>query len=145
MGQFNNTFPNKPASLSSWISRLKVKKNKYQYQRRQNLFIEAVLSNALARAHHDLNLKREERAKRWREQLSKYVSTSEVSESNTIPSSLDPKLCEEINADIDSFMTQLKTSNLKSLDSNRIIYNGIDNEMSSIYNNNQNLYVSVQS
>lgn len=96
---------NKTTELASWISRIKNKKTKCKYQKRKNLFIETVLSNALVRAETELRQKQQERRLRWQRLMSKCaINTNSC---DKLPQNFDLKIYEQINADLDNFMNQL--------------------------------------
>lgn len=95
----------KTTELASWISRIRIKKTNFRYQKRKNLFIEAVLSNALVRAETELRQKQQERRLRWQHLMSKCAINTNTCDK--LPPNFDTKIYDEINADIDSFMNQL--------------------------------------
>lgn len=98
----------KTSELAGWISKIKLKKNNSKIQRRRNLFVEAVLSNALARAQAELRQKQHERRLRWHKLMSS--CGVDAANSTTLPQNWDMKIYEEINADLDNFMNQLKST-----------------------------------
>lgn len=98
----------KTSDLSSWISKIRVKKFDFKCQKKRNLLVQAVLTNALARAENELRQKQQERRLRWHNLMSKNAIDPEQCGSK-VPSTWDMQTYEEINSGIDAFMNQLKT------------------------------------
>lgn len=105
----------KTSDLAGWISNIKLKKTKFKNQRRKNLFIEAVLSNALVRAEGELRQKQHERRLRWHKLMSS--CGVDAASPTKLPQNWDMKIYEEINADLDNFMNQLKSRTSISIQS----------------------------
>ncbi|KAL1494734.1 hypothetical protein ABEB36_010282 [Hypothenemus hampei] len=101
--------PRKTSELVSWISQIKIKKTNFKCKKRKNLFVEAILSHALTSAETELRRKQQERRQRWHKLMSQCVITSNSCDKPA--PNWDPKIYEEINADFDKFMNQLKHSN----------------------------------
>lgn len=90
----------KTSELNDWICRVRVKKLNCKRQKRKNLFIEAVLSNALVKAERLLRAKQQERRLRW-EKIKPHLPVNR--------SSLwDTRTCEDLHS-LDSFMSQLNS------------------------------------
>lgn len=103
----------KTSDLAGWISKIKLKKTNFKIQRRKNLFIEAVLSNALVRAETELRQKQQERRLRWHKLMSNCAL--DAASPTKLPQNWDMKIYEEVNADLDSFMNQLNSKTSKSI------------------------------
>lgn len=101
----------KTSDLANWISKIKFKKLNNKVQKRKNLFIEAVLSNALTRAEYELRRKQQERKLRWQTFKSKWMTIDHnyCKDSNNSNKMVcdDHQLYEELNS-LDNFMLQLK-------------------------------------
>uniref|UniRef100_A0A6P7FQZ9 Uncharacterized protein LOC114333069 n=1 Tax=Diabrotica virgifera virgifera TaxID=50390 RepID=A0A6P7FQZ9_DIAVI len=100
-----NMFKNK--DLSDWIALIKVKKLNFKCQRRKNLFIEAVLNKALTSAESELRQKQQERRQRWQNLKSELGLNRNESCDRPWPT----QSCEELEKDIDSFLSKLKVVN----------------------------------
>lgn len=92
----------KTSELSDWICKVKVKKLNFKRQKRKNLFIEAVLTNALSRAETLLRMKQQERRMRWE------CIKSSLPDSRCSPAVLDTRTSEDLDS-IDYFMSQLNS------------------------------------
>lgn len=88
--------------LVDWITKVRCKKVNARKQRRKNLFVEAVLSNALRKAETELRHKQQERLRKWQQ-----IKTSWCNNSYSSQNSWDAKTCEELSS-LDNFMFQLK-------------------------------------
>lgn len=88
--------------LVDWITKVKCKKVNAKRQRRKNLLIEAVLSNALVKAEMELRHKQQERLKKWQQIKSMWNCNNFSSQKMW-----DSKSCEELSS-LDDFMFQLK-------------------------------------
>lgn len=98
----------KTSDLTDWIGLLKVKKNNFKYQRRKNLFIEAILNEAICQAQTELRHKQQERKLRWQHLRSSLcIDSCDNSQIN-----LDSKDYEELNNSLDQFMLELKSINV---------------------------------
>lgn len=100
----NNSF--KTCGIAGWIGLLKIKKNSVKYQKRKNLFIEAVLNKALSKAECELRHKQQERKLKWQHLRSAWLLDDKTQ------INLDSKVCEELNSSLDEFMLGLKTINV---------------------------------
>lgn len=88
----------KTSELNHWIYKVKVKQQNLKRQKRKNLFVEAVLTNALISAQKLLRLKQQERRRRWEWVRLKKTET---------PAILDAtNYCEELNS-LNDFMSKL--------------------------------------
>lgn len=104
----------KTSELATWISRFRVKKTNFKYQKRKNLFIEAVLANALTRAETELRQKQQERRLRWQNLMSKCAINTDC---DKLPQNWDMRTYQEINAELDTFMNQLNNCSTKGISS----------------------------
>lgn len=90
----------KTGELNYWISKVKVKQQNFKRQKRKNLLVEAVLSNALVTAENLLRLKQQERRMRWQRVKPKLAEA---------PAILDTTdYCEELNS-LNDFMSKLNS------------------------------------
>lgn len=94
----------KTSELNDWICKVRVKKLSCKRQKRKNLFIEAVLSNALVKAETLLRTKQQERRMRWE----KIKSHMPDATSHNRSSVWDTRTCEDLHS-IDNFMLQLNS------------------------------------
>lgn len=98
--------PVKTSELTDWICKVRVKKRNYK---RKNLFIDAVLTNALVRAEHLLRAKQRERKMKWEEirtALRTRASLHVQGENLSAENSAAAAICEDLNC-IDDFMHKL--------------------------------------
>lgn len=95
----------KTSELNDWISKVRVKKRNFK---RKNLFIDAVLANALLQAEHLLRAKQQERKMRWQEIKSSFATSSVSQEPSTAATAAETasSVCEDLIS-IDNFMFQL--------------------------------------
>lgn len=93
----HNTF--KTTDLNNWIHKVQNKQINCYRQKKRNLLVLAVLTNALSKANQELRKKQMERKTRWRQLL---VSSSLDIHREAINS--DSEICEDIN----NFMLKLK-------------------------------------
>lgn len=107
----------KTSELANWISKIKFKKLNNKTRRRKNLFMDAVLSNALTRAEYELRRKQQERRLRWQTYKSRWTAIdhnynrdcNDDDDDENSPKIIcdDNPLYEELNA-LDNFMLKLK-------------------------------------
>ncbi|XP_050296456.1 uncharacterized protein LOC126736234 [Anthonomus grandis grandis] len=99
----------KISELRGWISKLKRKRRNFKYEPRKNLFVEAILANALTSTQAEIRKIQEERVRKWRNsrKFQSACGRENYENSSKIPPDWDPDLYAEINADIDKFMSQL--------------------------------------
>lgn len=95
----------KTSELTNWICKVRVKKRHFK---RKNLFIDAVLANALLNAEHLLRVKQRERKMRWQEIKSTLATRSTPQEQRAAlnGSNMEAAIIQDLNS-IDDFMFQL--------------------------------------
>lgn len=92
--------------LVDWITKVRCKKISVKNQRRKNLLVQAVLSNALMQAELELRRKQQQRFQRWQQLKNNWCSNSY---NNSVPCSKNIwSSCEEITS-LDHFLSQLKS------------------------------------
>lgn len=95
------------SQLVDWITKVRCKKSCAKRQRRKNLLVEAVLTNALFRAEMELRHKQQQRLQRWQQMKNNWClnyNDDDISKNSV----WNTKTCEELNS-LDTFMSQLKT------------------------------------
>lgn len=99
----------KTSELTEWIGKVRVKKRSFK---RKNLFIDAVLTNALVHAQDLLRAKQQERKMKWLEVKSAMGTTTTPEEACPPPPPLPPSsltptpMLEELSS-LDDFMYKL--------------------------------------
>lgn len=93
-------------SINDWIFKVKRKKLSLKRQRRKNLFVEAILTNALYKAELQLKSKQQQRLQRWR---SIKTSLTRIQYPENTPSQIvwDNQTLEELDS-LNQFMSKLK-------------------------------------
>lgn len=93
--------------LVNWITKVRVKKNTVKRWRKKDLRVEAVLTNALAKAEMELRLKQRQRYLRWQRVKSELYKATNRDDCSSSYQQLDVKTCEDLSS-LDSFMSMLK-------------------------------------
>lgn len=104
MGAVERQVPRvKTSELTHWISKVRVKKRRFK---RKNLFIEAVLANALVQAEHLLQAKQQERKEKWKT-IKSTTHINAATQRREAAAATEAVSCEEITKSLDDFMFKL--------------------------------------